>query len=106
MRGSWLTCVAGLVLLASTAAAGTLGPGDNFRPKKYNMRPGKKAMRHKINVDEYLAAPSNHYESAPVTFLKPPPGARQPVDRRQRSPYQHQQKPATNNPTRQSRCKF
>jgi hypothetical protein len=104
--------LAGVVLLmASAAAAGTLGPGDNsFRPKKYNnMRQGgKKMLRHKINVDEYLAAPSNHYDSAaPVTFMKPPPHARQPVDRRQRSPYpQQQQKTPNNNPTRQSRCKF
>lgn len=111
MRGSGLAFLAGLVLvMASVAAASTLGPGDNnFRPKKYNMRQGgKKMLRHKINVDDYLAAPSSHYDSAaPVTFLKPPPGARQPIDRRQRSPYpQQQHKVATNNPTRQSRCEF
>jgi hypothetical protein len=104
MRREGLAWLAGLVLLVTGAAAGTLGPGDNnnYRPKKY-YRGNRKGLRHKINVDDYLAAPSNNYESPPVSFLSPPPGARQ-VDRKQRSPYQHQVK--SQNPTRQSRCKY
>jgi len=104
MRREGLAWLAGLVLLVSGAAAGSMGPGDNYRPKKF-YRGNRKGLRHKINTEDYLAAPSNNYETQPVSFLTPPAGPRQ-VDRRQRSPYQQNHKVNTANPTRQSRCEF
>ncbi|XP_059476250.1 uncharacterized protein LOC132197164 isoform X2 [Neocloeon triangulifer] len=105
MRRSGLTALAALVLVVSCATAASLGPNDHNRPKKFFRGHNKKGLRHKVNVDDYLAAPSNNFES-PVSFLTPPAGNSRPVDRRQRSPFaqQKQQSPSGSpNPTRQSR---
>ncbi|XP_065338296.1 uncharacterized protein LOC135938542 [Cloeon dipterum] len=89
---------AALALLVACAAGASLGPGDQHHRSKKMMRGPKRALKHKVNVDDYLAAPSN-VANQHVSFLPP-----QPVQRKQRSPYaKHNSVEHSVNPTRQSR---